>query len=251
MFLITKAIEILRETNDSVALAATLNNAADMYLNNENFDKSLAYLEEAGEIYSDLEYETGKAYVLGTEGMIYAEQGQDFLAETYINEAISVLEKTKNNSPISEFLIPMSDIYLRKNNHARAMEYAQKSLDLAESLGLVKQISEANFQLYKVHVYEGDLEKAIVNLKDFYSYRDSVLNIDKVQQMIKERQEILLEICDTTTEPLHCRTSRWHCMLGLSNSPSGCPSAIISRCRPGKRRYRPVGKHSLEYLRAS
>ena len=185
----SKAIQILRKTNDSIGLAATLNNAADMYLNHEEFDKSLAYLKESGAIYRDLEDETGIAYVLGGEGMVYAEQGKDFLAEKYMNEAIAILEEKKNYQPVSVLLIPMSDIYLRKSDYPRALEYAQRSLDLALSHGLVKQISEANLQLYNVHVHEGKLEEAIVNLKDHYVYRDSLWNIDKVQQMADLRTD--------------------------------------------------------------
>ena len=110
-----KAIELLRKTNDSTGLAAALNNAGDMYLQTNEFTKSLAYFKESGEIYDDLKNETGKAFVLGGEGMVYAEQGKDFLAEKNINEAITILEANKDYYPVSVFLISMSDIYFSMN----------------------------------------------------------------------------------------------------------------------------------------
>ncbi len=184
-----KAIELLRKTNDSTGLAAALNNAGDMYLQTNEFTKSLAYFKESGEIYGDLENETGKAFVLGGEGMVYAEQGKDFLAEKNINEAITILEANKDYYPVSVFLISMSDIYLRKNKYTQALAYAQKSLDLAHAHGLKEQISDANLQLFELHRNEGNFEQSIAHLQNHYKYRDSVLNIEAIEQMADLRTD--------------------------------------------------------------
>ena len=184
-----KAIEMIRKTNDIELLASILNNAGDLYLNNKKYDQALIYLRESEEIYNDFEDTDGKAIVLGNLGMVYAEQGKDFLAEKNINEAIAILEERKNYYPVSVYLNYMSDIYLRKDNYPQALEYAEKSLELAEKYGLKEQISEANLQLFELHKHNGNFETSIDHLQNYYIYRDSVFNIEAIENMADLRTD--------------------------------------------------------------
>lgn len=178
-----KAINLLRISQDSIYLASALLNAGDTYFNNQKYDEAINYFEESGQIYNDINYEIGKAYNLGNVGMVYAEQGNDALAEQKINEALIILEKIKDYYPISVYLTYMSDIYLRKNNWTKARNYAQRSLDLAQKYGLKEQISDANLKLFELNQQKGNFEKSIDYLQNYYTYRDSILNIETVEKM--------------------------------------------------------------------
>jgi class 3 adenylate cyclase/lipopolysaccharide biosynthesis regulator YciM len=178
-----KAIDLLRKGNDSISLGAALLNAGDNYFINRNYDAALLYFEESGRIFNDKNYTIGTAYNLGNVGMVYAEQGKDILAEQNINEAIIILEEIKDYYPISVYLTYMSDIYLRKDDYPTALNYAQRSLDLAQKYGLKEQISDANLKLFELYQQKGDFEESIDYLKNFYTYRDSVLNIEAVEEM--------------------------------------------------------------------
>ena len=185
-----KAIDILRKGKDSKQpLGSALLNAGDTYFNNEKYDKALAYFEESGRIFNDLNFDVGIAYNLGNTGMVYAEQGKDALAEKNMNEAIFVLEKTKDYYPISVYLTYMSDIYLRKGDFPQALKYANRSLDLAEKYGLKEQVRDANFKLSELSDYNRNFEASNTYLKNFYIYRDSLLNLESIEHMADLRTD--------------------------------------------------------------
>ena len=146
-----KAIDIIRnKANDSILLGSALLNAGDSYFNNKKYDQALRHFEESGKIFSNINYSIGTAYNLGNVGMVYAEQGNDTLAEQNINEAIIILEEIKDYYPIAVYLTYMSDIYLRKNDYTKAENYALRSLDLAQKYSLKEQISDANLKLFEL-----------------------------------------------------------------------------------------------------
>ncbi len=177
-----KAIAILRTSNDSIALAAALLNAGDAYFNFENFDKALEYFQESGIIYEKRDYQVGKAYNKGNLGMVFAKQGKDELAEANINEAITILEELQDYYPIAVYLTYMSDIYVSKGEWKTAIDYAKRSLTLAEQYGLKEQISDANLKLSELYEEIGDQVASFKYYKDYITYRDSVVNLENVQK---------------------------------------------------------------------
>ncbi len=184
-----QGINLLRKLNDSVKVATALINAGDDYFNNEKLDSALIYTLEAVSIFNKLEYPLGEAYGLGNIGMVYAEQGNDTLAESNINSAIAILEELEDYYPISVYLTYMADIYVRKNDMITALVYAERSLDLAKQYGLKDQISAANLKLRELHESNGDITKAYRYYQDHIVYRDSVKNIEAVQEMADQRTE--------------------------------------------------------------
>ncbi|MGB5692653.1 MAG: adenylate/guanylate cyclase domain-containing protein [Flavobacteriaceae bacterium] len=184
-----KGITIQRKTNDSIKLATALLNAGDEYFYSGNLDSALIYARESEIIFEKVNYPIGQAYGLGNIGMIYAEQEKDNLAEDNINEAILILEKLEDYYPISVYLTYMADIYLRKDDLTTAINYAQRSLNLATQYGLKEQISEANLKLSELYEAKGEAATSYTYYKDHISYRDSVKNIEAVQQMADQRTE--------------------------------------------------------------
>ena len=73
MLYYNKAIGTLRQSGDSVLLAAALTNAGGEYLDNKKYDSALLYFRESTIISEKINYLIGKAYNLGNIGMVYAE----------------------------------------------------------------------------------------------------------------------------------------------------------------------------------
>ncbi|MGB5361373.1 MAG: adenylate/guanylate cyclase domain-containing protein [Eudoraea sp.] len=177
------AIKIYREQKDSIGIATALTNAGDDYFNNGKLDSALIYFEESDRIFRNTNYPIGTAYNKGNIGMVYAEQGEDDRAEVNMNEAITILEELQDYYPISVYLTYMSDIYLRKNNWSRAINYAQRSLELAQRYGFKEQISESNLKLSELYDYVGNYKKSNSYYKNHIAYRDSVTNLRGMEQM--------------------------------------------------------------------
>jgi len=178
-----KAIQLLRNADNPVLLASALLNAGDEAFNVGNYDLALKYFDESGTIFKEADYLIGIAYNLGNVGMVYAEQGKDALAEVNINEAIAILEDMEDYSPISVYLTFMANIYAKKADFTTAFNYAQRSLDLANQFGLKDEISNANLKLSELYEQIDSSRKSLEHYKEYVVYRDSVKDINEVQQI--------------------------------------------------------------------
>lgn len=178
-----KSIQILRQTDDTLTLATALINAGDEFFNSRKYDKAISNFEESGELFKQLDYLPGTAYNLGNLGMVHAEQGKDDLALSKISEAISMLEGLEDYYAIAEYLTYMSDIYLNKGDWKTALNYAERSLTLGQKYGLKKQISESNLQLSQLYESAGNFKKSNAYYKAHIVYRDSIINLENVQEM--------------------------------------------------------------------
>ena len=193
-----KAIATLRQSDDSISLASTILNAGDEFLSNKTYDSALLYFNESGIIFEKVNYLTGKAYNLGNIGMVYANIGQNDLAEKNINEAIQILEAAEDYYPICVYLISMCDIYLEKGDESEALNYAMRSLTLALQYGLKEQISDANRKLAELYERSGDMVESYKYYKNYITYRDSVNNIRTVQNIADLRTDF--EVSQKQTE---------------------------------------------------
>lgn len=189
MLYYNKAIVTLRQLNDSIRLGSALSNAGDEFRKNKDYDSALLYFKESGIIFEKINYLIGKAYNLGNIGMVYANIGKNNLAEKNINEAIQILTTLEDYAPICEYLISMCDIYIEKKEEPAALNYAQKSLKLAQEHGLKDQISDANLKLSQLYETAGNPGESLKYYKDHIAYRDSVKNIRSVQKMADLRTD--------------------------------------------------------------
>ena len=185
----TKAIATLRLSKDSIAIASAISNAGDEFLNKKIYDSALLYFRESEIIFEKINYLIGKAYSQGNIGMVYANIGQSNLAEKNINEAIRILEELEDYYPICVYLISMSDIYLKRGDKKTAMNYAQRSLGLAQQYELKDQISDANLKLSELYERAGNTGESFRYYKNHIAFRDSVNNIKSVQKMADLRTD--------------------------------------------------------------
>ncbi|MDH3323910.1 MAG: tetratricopeptide repeat protein, partial [Flavobacteriaceae bacterium] len=187
------AIDIIRKENDSILLATVLYNAGDEYLNLKKYDSAKIFFDESALIFRNINNERGTAYIKGNMGVIYAEQGNYLQAKENINEAIAILENEKDYPPISEFLITLTNIYADQNDLSTAFEYARRSLEIAQRYGLKKQISETNLKLSQLYEQDGNLPESFKYYKDYIIYKDSINNIQAIQQMADMRTNFEIE----------------------------------------------------------
>lgn len=184
-----KSIEILRNGKDSLGLAMAIFNAGDEYLNLEKLDSALLFTKEAQLIFESVNYPIGDAYCFGNLGMIYAKNGNKEAAEENINQAVSILEQYKEYAPIAVYLEFMSSIFLGNGDSKTALDYAARSLSLANCYGIKSQIGQSNLMLSRIYEQIGNTPRAFGFYKNYILYRDSVTNIAAVQEMANLRTD--------------------------------------------------------------
>lgn len=210
MLYYNKAIATLRQSTDSIALAAAISNAGDEFLNNKNYDSALLYFNESGALYNKLDYSIGKAYNLGNIGLVHANSGEHDLAEKNINESIRVLEELEDYYPICVYLIAMADIYRTKEDTRSALNYAQRSLTLAQQYGMKEQIGDAHLKLSELYEKTGNTGKSLSHYKNHIVYRDSINNIRSVQKMADLRTNFEVSQKQVEVDLLHEQKRNQH-----------------------------------------
>ena len=193
----------MRQSDDSIALASAILNSGDEFLNNKMYDSAFLYFRESKAIFDKVNYLAGQAYSIGNIGMVYANIGQSNLAEKNINVAIGILEELEDYYPICVYLISMCDIYLQKGDEPTALNYAKRSLKLAEQYGLKEQISDANLKLSELYERAGSLNESLKYYKNYIAYRDSVNNINSVQKMADLRTDYEVSQKQVEVDLLH------------------------------------------------
>jgi len=138
--------------------------------------------------------------------MVYANIGENELAEKNINEAINILQQSEDYYPICVYLISMSDIYQEKGESKTALNYATRSLELAQKYGLKEQIGDANLKLSELYEKAGDKDRSLKYYKDHIAYRDSVNDIRSVQKMADLRTDYEVSQKQVEVDLLNQRT---------------------------------------------
>lgn len=183
------SIDILKQSTDTIDYASANLNLGDEYFNQQKLDSALYHYNESGRLFKAMKYELGEAYNLGNVGLVYAEKGENIKAEENLNQAIKVLTELEDFYPICVYLNAMSDIYFDKKEAKKAVEYAQRSLDLAEEHGLKEQISDGFLKLSNIYEKKSEFKKSFELYKNHIIYRDSVYNINAVQKMADEEKK--------------------------------------------------------------
>lgn len=170
-------------------LAGALLNAGDVYIKTGDFEKALGYFYESSGLCKKTDYKLGSAYNLGNIGMVYAKQNKLKMAEANLQEAIKILEEEKDYYPISVYLNSISGIYKNLGQLELAIEYAKRSLDIAQTYKLKNQISEANLQLAKIYEEINEPSKSLFHFKNYIFAKDSINNLVTVQKLADQRTE--------------------------------------------------------------
>ncbi|MEQ8629190.1 tetratricopeptide repeat-containing sensor histidine kinase [Ekhidna sp.] len=189
-----KAIGIFSEkdslhSGEKWALALAYNNAGDGYLITNSHDTALNYFEKAMVIWKSISNEMAIGYSHGNIGLALAGLGEYDEAEASIEKAVSILFDYQDYYAISIFYTYMADIYFEKKQYDRALRYAHESLDMAMEHKLRQQIRDAYLKLYELYKKMGNSNDALRYHENYLVYKDSLTDIETVQQMADLRTE--------------------------------------------------------------
>ncbi|MEM9674805.1 MAG: tetratricopeptide repeat-containing sensor histidine kinase [Bacteroidota bacterium] len=184
-----QAITLLREKGDSIRLGTALLTISEVYEGLEQYDLSAMSLEEARTLFRESEFEVGEAYATGNLGLLEMELGNSTLGEKYLNDAISRLEKFGDNYAIAEYQLSLSKIYQEREDTVTALNYAQQSWEMAEQDGLLEQMRNASQRLASIYVLRGDYEQAYLHQTRYLELKDSINNLEVVQNLADMRTE--------------------------------------------------------------
>ena len=178
-----KAIAVLRQSEDSTSLASALLNLGDEMRKAKKYDSAVLYTIQAKQMFESLDNATGKAYGLGNLGMIYAATGKKEQAKKSLDEAILILAQHEDYNAVCDYLLSMADLYRDRGQMPTAIQYAATSLQYSQQYGIREQAVNASLKLSTLYEQTGNSKEAFRFYKQHVALRDSINNIQTVQQM--------------------------------------------------------------------
>jgi adenylate cyclase len=164
-------------------------NIGDHLFEQGELDSALIYTREAREIFKTHKDTFSEAYSLGNLGRIYAKMGSARSAEQHLNESIALLEKVPDYNSITDFLFAMAEVYSGRGLDAEAITYAERSLLAAKSYGLKNDLVRVHEMLSQLYAEVGNTEKSYEHYKSYVIYRDSIKNLETIENMANLRTE--------------------------------------------------------------
>jgi len=131
----TKALEIVRKSENKVGMCFQLGNVALVYYALGKYPQMLEYLEEALSIAKAIGNRSEQTAMLGRIGLAYHAMGDGATALKYFEQSLVLAEATGDKLREAEQTNNIGAIYSELGDRTRALEYLRRSLAIKEEIG--------------------------------------------------------------------------------------------------------------------
>ncbi len=185
----SKTIEILRSSGISQRLALTLLNTGYDYYLIDNYDSALAYYNESEPILQEIGMTQGLAYIIGNRALVFWKQGDVEQAKKDLFQAIDMLIPLEDRYGMADYYNQLGSIFLEEENEPEAITYTMRGIEMAKEEGLKEQVRDASYLLFQLNRSIGKHELAADYLIQHYAYRDSIQNLETMQEIANLQTE--------------------------------------------------------------
>lgn len=155
----------------------------------QEFDSSLFYYRKVLPAFEKHNHDTAVGYIWGNIGAIHSKFNHTDSARLYLNKAIELLKKNNDYQVLIIFLVDASRNELNDNKVNKALELISQAKMLVDRYPQLESSRNVYEQLSKVYAAMGDYAKAFHYQKEYYTLRDSLVNLDLVTEMANMRTE--------------------------------------------------------------
>jgi len=199
----SRSLTLAKNANDKVRENTCYLNIGYVYANLNEYTMARDFYDMALELYKESGYthELDDCYILIGDSYRLEENYQE--AIPYYNKALKISNAEQDQTRHAETLIKLGNIYKNKNELSKALSLSQQSLEIAEKIGSLGLIIEANGTLSEIYEAIGWHQKAFDQFKIFSRLKDSLFNTEKYKAITemevkyesekKEQQLALLE----------------------------------------------------------
>ncbi len=241
--LVSHALALNQETQDTDRLAWNLNNLGGYYYDSKNYKRSLEYFQKAYKLFKKEQDTGGLARALNGIGNNYRNLGDYSKALIYQNKSLTVLNPTENHLTRSKTLndigitlqkvgryeealenfnesltirhelgfftgetttlLDLGDLFIKQKKIKTALEVINKALNLAIKIKAKPKISRAYHILFKIYQDLGQYEKALEFHKKYHRVEKEISH-DDIDKKLKHMKMIHeLERSKRESEMLH------------------------------------------------
>ena len=169
-----RAIELRPKNNGEIFRMKVEYNLANIYYDQQNFNKAEAIYKKILAISTKTNYQTGIVMTSAGLGNIYSAKNQFPLAISYYKSALETLKATNQNNVIVELLPDIVEVYKKAGDIKNALYYSDELLKLTNAMFALEKTKstlelEKKYQTEKKEIEIKNLG-AISNLRLFMLY---------------------------------------------------------------------------------
>jgi len=184
-----KGVKTLNNLKNDVVIAGAYLNLGGEYLSRGDLDSALMYFEKSEKFYQTLRDNKGCAYARGNIGIILAKRGKLDSARTELLSSCLLLNELSDKQALISYKLWLSIIENRSCNFQIALRFADESLNIALENDLKEQVRDSYDQLANIYTAMGRYQEANEALKNYYAYRDSIVNTETITKIANLRTD--------------------------------------------------------------
>ncbi|MDI9310123.1 MAG: ATP-binding protein [Limnohabitans sp.] len=203
------AVKNAKKINDSNLVSNVYNNVSGILVKNGRLGFAMKLINESIKLKKQTNDIRGMAYALYGKAKVYSQLNENIKAEDFFFKALEIHQKMGENTGITMTYTKLGELYLKMNDLKKALEYALKGYDLANSLKLSMSTIKLNKLIYLIYKKEENSEKALHYLEQHLKEKESVINsqtlkvienyemidkkksLEKKAELQKQKQELL------------------------------------------------------------
>jgi tetratricopeptide (TPR) repeat protein len=158
-------LEIYHEEARKIESCA-ISNIGLIYRDKGNLDDALKYLQDALEIFKEINYRQGEAADLGNIGLIYHLKGDLIDALKYLQDALEIHKEIGDREGEAASLTNIGLIFYSKGDLDTALKYHQDSLKIVKEIGYRLEEAACLSNIGLIVKDKGDLDDALKYYQD-------------------------------------------------------------------------------------
>jgi signal transduction histidine kinase len=178
-----KSLRFARQTRDTGMLTVVLNNLGLLYGQSKQYEKAIAILFEARAIVAKVGNNQMLPHLYQNIGSAYRELGVFDKSALYLDSALQIHQRMGYPKAIAGTLYALGELWVKKKDYAKALDYVQGSLKLAAELADTGQLYEDKLLLQKIYTAQGNYKGAALLM-------DTIFVLMEVAESAEERARV-------------------------------------------------------------
>lgn len=166
-----------------------------------NYPEGLAASQNALQIFSELNHNTGKATCYSDIGVFHYYRGEDSLARVYLEQAFQIYQSINDSSGMAQCYNNIANTYFENNDYEAAINNYNKGLEIDRMLNDVEgqsiflsNIGETYTYLEQYEVAEEYLQKSLLlaeSLDDPWTISNPLRGLGELYQILGDTEEAI------------------------------------------------------------
>lgn len=195
-----KAMEICEADSDNFGIAQVAINLGNVYHDMGRYKDALQAYDRSFDLFTKATYVNGQIIALIDKGGTLKEMGRTLEALVFFKRALKMLEPYGDQPSAAFVYNNLSEIALANGESNKAIDYAQKALEIGRKTGYRESEKAGLKELADAYHKKGDYKEAYSYLEQYEVIKDSMINEENTRSMNElsagyenEKKEMMIE----------------------------------------------------------